>query len=57
MFEPIIIEFKGKRSFDTYEEAKAFAKELGDRYLRTYKCRYPDLEFYIVEFKEDEDEL
>ena len=54
--EPIIIEFKGKRSFDTYEEAKTFAEEIGDRYLRTYKCRYPDLEFYIVEFKEDEDE-
>lgn len=51
--EPIIIEFKGKRSFDTLEEAKAFAKELGDRYLRIYRCRYPDLEFYIVEFKED----
>ena len=50
---PFVIEFKGKKAFDTIEEAKAFKEELGDRYLRTYRCRYPDAEFYIVEFKED----
>ena len=47
------IVFKGKRSFDTIAEAKAFRRELGDSYRRTWKCEYPDMEFYIVEFEED----
>lgn len=51
--ESIVIEFKGKKSFDTLEEAKTFKKELGDRYLRTWKSIHPDMTFYIVEFKED----
>lgn len=50
--EPIIIEFKGKKSFDSIKEAKQFKEELGDRYLRTWKCVYPDMTFYIVEYEE-----
>ena len=51
--DKFIIKFKGKKSFDTYEKAEEFRKELGDKYLRTFKCTYPDAEFYIVEFNED----
>jgi uncharacterized protein YhfF len=51
--EPIIIEFKGKKSFDNIKEAKQFKEELGDRYLRTWKSVHPDMTFYIVEYKED----
>lgn len=51
--EKITIEFKGKKSFDTREEAIAFSKTLGDKYKSTYKIEYPDCVFYIVEFEED----
>ena len=44
------IVFEGFKSFDTFEEAMAFKEELGDRYLRTRKCIYPDLTFYVVEY-------
>lgn len=47
------IKFKGKKSFDTVEKAKEFAESLGERYQRIYRCDYPDVTFYIVEFKED----
>ena len=53
MDEPIVITFKGKRNFDTLAETKAFKKELGDKYRRTWKCEYPDITFYIVEFEEE----
>jgi hypothetical protein len=42
--------FEGRRSFDTIEEADVFIKELGNRYLRTIECIYPDMKFYIVEY-------
>lgn len=42
--------FEGYKSFDTLEEAKSFKRELGNRYLRTRKCVYPDMTFYIVEY-------
>ena len=47
------IEFKGRKSFDTKEEAIAFSKTLGDKYKATYKIEYPDCVFYIVEFEEE----
>lgn len=46
------IEFKGRKSFDTKEEAIAFSKTLGDKYKAAYKVEYPDCVFYIVEFEE-----
>jgi hypothetical protein len=48
----IAIEFKGKRSFDTEEEAKDFRKTIGDKYRATYRVDYPDSTFFIVEFEE-----
>ena len=48
-----IVLFRGKRTFDTLEEVKQFKNEIGNRYLRTYRCDYPDMSFYIVEFVED----
>lgn len=50
--EDFIISFKGKRSFDTKEEAMVFAKSLKDKYKTCYEVRYPDRKFYIVEFEE-----
>lgn len=47
------IEFSGKKTFDTLEDAVAFKHLLGDKYLRTYKCNYPDMTFYIVEYREE----
>ena len=44
------IVFEGYKSFDTLNEVNAFKKELGDRYLRTTKCVYPDKTFYVVEY-------
>lgn len=56
----ITIEFKGMRNFDTIEQAKAFKKELGERYRATQMCRYdavpnlnlPEVVFYTVYFEE-----
>lgn len=42
--------FEGYRSFDTLDEAEVFRKELGDRYLSTTECKYPDITFYIVQY-------
>ena len=44
------IVFEGRKSFDTLAEANAFAEELGDRYIQTIECVYPDMTFYIVEY-------
>lgn len=50
--EKIIITIKGKRSFDTREEANEFKKSIGNKYKCMWECRYPDITFYIVEFHE-----
>ena len=48
-----VIEFKGMRNFDTLAEAKAFKKQLGDKYKATQKCDFPDgITFYTVYFEE-----
>ena len=44
------IVFEGRKSFDTLKEANAFMEELGNRYLQTIECVYPDVTFYIVEY-------
>ena len=49
----IQISFKGKKTFDTLEEAKKFIERIGTRYKALKKCTYPDMTFYIVEFTED----
>lgn len=51
--ENFTIEFKGRKSFDTREEAMEFSKTLGDKYKACYKVEYPDCVFYIVEFEEE----
>lgn len=48
-----VITFKGKRTFDTEEEAREFKKSLGDKYRAIHKVEYPDMTFYIVDFEED----
>ena len=48
-----VITFKGKRTFDTEEEAWEFKKSLGDKYRAIHKVEYPDMTFYIVDFEED----
>lgn len=48
-----VITFKGKRTFDTEEEAWEFKKSLGDKYRSITKVEYPDMTFYIVDFEED----
>lgn len=51
--EKVVIEFKGKNSFDTEEEAVVFKQTLVDKYKAMYKVEYPNCVFYIVEFDED----
>lgn len=52
----IEIDFPGKKTFDTLEEAQAFKRTLGDRYLRMWKSEYPDCTLYTVDFKPEDDE-
>lgn len=52
----IEIDFPGKKTFDTLEEAQAFKRTLGDRYRRTWKSEYPDCTLYTVDFKPEDSE-
>lgn len=52
----IEIDFPGKKTFDTLEEAQAFKRTLGDRYLRMWKSEYPDCTLYTVDFKPEDGE-
>ena len=52
-YEPVKVEFKGKITCDTLDEVEHVKKKLGDIYIASYKCKYPDITFYIVEFKEE----
>lgn len=51
--EEFTIKFKGRKSFNTREDAIEFSKTLGDKYKACYKVEYPDCLFYIVEFEEE----
>lgn len=44
--------FGKKKSFDTYMEAKVFAKENGFTSYKITRCVYPDMEFYIIEWED-----
>lgn len=51
---PVIkLTFKGKKSFDTKEEAVEFAKTLEGRVNYIQECEYPDMTFYIVDYEEE----
>ena len=48
-FNTIVFEDGLKRTtFDTLEEVRSFIKEIGNRYMATWKCEYSDMTFYIV---------
>ena len=47
------IEPTGRKTFDLLGDAVDFKWRLGDKYLRTFKCSYPDMTFYIVEYREE----
>lgn len=54
--QPTIILESLSRSFDTLEEAKVFKAALGKSYRRMWRCDYPDITFYMVEFEAKEED-
>lgn len=49
------IYFKGRRNFDTREEADKFIETIGDQCRALRKVEYGDgIEFYVVEYEETE---
>lgn len=47
------ITFKGRKSFDTLEEANEYKKKLGNRFKTCYKLEYSDFTFFVVEYDEE----